>query len=147
MDPREYMRVPFPPLERRTQGITSDTFKVPPLDGSLTIPEIFDWQAEQSPYHPVYEYAEEDGSIVSLNYIEVRRAIHRGACLVEDALSASVSPRGNKRSIVAIVSNAGRCIVDVYVLYTYPAYRHCDVQHDEFCSHESRPGSLPDIAS
>lgn len=107
MDPRAYMRVPFPPFERRTQGISSNTFKVPPLDGSLTIPELFDWQAEHSPHYPVYEYAEDGGFIVALTFTEARQAIHRGVRLIQDVLSATASTRNKSRPIVAIVSSAG----------------------------------------
>ncbi|KAK0451171.1 NRPS-like enzyme [Desarmillaria tabescens] len=42
------------------QGVTSLTFKPPPLDGSLTFPELFDYNATHSPKHPLFRYDDLD---------------------------------------------------------------------------------------
>lgn len=38
------------------QGVSSLTFKPPPLDGSLTFPELFDYNATHNPKHPLFRY-------------------------------------------------------------------------------------------
>ncbi|PBK68197.1 NRPS-like enzyme [Armillaria solidipes] len=40
--------------------VTSLTFKSPPLDGSLTFPELFDYNAIHSPKHPLFRYDDPD---------------------------------------------------------------------------------------
>ncbi|KAJ8463962.1 hypothetical protein ONZ45_g17399 [Pleurotus djamor] len=35
------------------------TFKTPPLDGTLSLPEIYDWHLDNSPDHPVFVYQTE----------------------------------------------------------------------------------------
>ncbi|PBK75297.1 NRPS-like enzyme [Armillaria solidipes] len=42
------------------QGVSSLTFKPPPLDGSLTFPELFDYNATHSPKHPLFRYNDPD---------------------------------------------------------------------------------------
>lgn len=107
MDPRMYMRLPYSPLPPRTQALTSETFNIPPLDGSLTVAQMLDWQAEHSPSHAMYEYVEDDGTVSKLKFPEVQRAVHRGAKLVKEVLSIGNVMQGKKRTLVAIVANAG----------------------------------------
>ncbi|KAK0492826.1 NRPS-like enzyme [Armillaria luteobubalina] len=40
--------------------VTPSTFKPPPLDGSLTFPELFDYNAIHSPKHPLFRYDDAD---------------------------------------------------------------------------------------
>ncbi|SJL14870.1 uncharacterized protein ARMOST_18345 [Armillaria ostoyae] len=42
------------------QAVTSLAFKPPPLDGSLTFPELFDYNAIHSPKHPLFHYDDPD---------------------------------------------------------------------------------------
>ncbi|KAK0193507.1 NRPS-like enzyme [Armillaria mellea] len=42
------------------QGVSSLTFRPPPLDGSLTFPELFDYNATHSPRHPLFRYNDPD---------------------------------------------------------------------------------------
>ncbi|KAK0470423.1 NRPS-like enzyme [Desarmillaria tabescens] len=46
------------------QGVSSSTFKPPPLDGSLTVPELFDYNGFHSPKHTLFRYdsLDNDGS-------------------------------------------------------------------------------------
>ncbi|KAF5372256.1 hypothetical protein D9757_009649 [Collybiopsis confluens] len=53
------------------QGSHSTTFHRPPLDGSLTIPELFAWQAHNSPNHPVFVHSSDDETIgVAANIVK-----------------------------------------------------------------------------
>ena len=147
MDPRLYMKWPYPPLPTRTQALSSETFKVPPLDGSLTIVQMLDWQAEHSPGHSMYEYAEDDGSIVKLKFPEVRRAVHRGARLIEKALPTRESIRDKVRPLIAVVANAGGRRMVRNSPSAYHVSRHRDVQYYDLGNHEERPACFPYLTS
>ncbi|THH29838.1 hypothetical protein EUX98_g4346 [Antrodiella citrinella] len=49
------------PTVPNTQALNSTTFRLPPLDGSLMIPEVWDWHLKYSPNHPVFIYTDDDG--------------------------------------------------------------------------------------
>ncbi|EEB89847.1 hypothetical protein MPER_12014, partial [Moniliophthora perniciosa FA553] len=66
----------------RNQALNSKTFCPPPLDGTLTLPEIYDWHREHSPHHRIFTYAREDGSIRNITYSEIAPAIYRATRLI-----------------------------------------------------------------
>ncbi|KAK7030388.1 hypothetical protein VNI00_014132 [Paramarasmius palmivorus] len=78
--PRHPFWNPGPP---RNQALNSKTFCPPPLDGTLALPEIYDWHKERSPKHPIFVYARQDGTICTITYSEVVPAIYRAARLVK----------------------------------------------------------------
>ena len=65
MDPSYYRKLPIAPLPK-SQALNTSTFHIPPLDGSLSLGEIFDWQYEHSPEHPVFQYADDAGHVTVL---------------------------------------------------------------------------------
>ena len=67
---------PFPPVPQ-AHGLTSKTFTFPPLDGTLTLPEIFDFAAEHSSNHTVFLYPNDDDTVEHVNYTQVVRGIQR----------------------------------------------------------------------
>lgn len=113
MDPLQYMRAPFPPVPRQTQALSSTTFNIPPLDGSLTLPQMVDWHAEHSPQHTVFEYAEADGTVVAVKFPELMCAMHRGARVVLSGMPKSGFDGKKKRPLVAIVANSGACTTEM----------------------------------
>lgn len=99
----------FPPLPH-TQALNSETFRPPPLDGSLTVPELYDWHLSNTPHHPLMEYVEEDGSIRTILWPEAVRAIHRTAGLVRGMMGCDAKelPEAPDRlSVIGIVAAAG----------------------------------------
>ncbi|KAF9025156.1 NRPS-like enzyme [Hymenopellis radicata] len=77
------------------QGLTSKTFRPPPLDGSLTLPSLPEFHAKNSPDHPVFRYeSPNDGSVFVA--IQVARQI------VQRSLGAPIS---GTRPVVAILVN------------------------------------------
>ncbi|KAK0196977.1 hypothetical protein F5146DRAFT_1153799, partial [Armillaria mellea] len=88
--------IPPPP---QPQGLSSPTFRVPLLDGSLTIPEIYAWHLQHSPNHPLFVYAREDSSVRTINWAEVVAAIYTGARLMRRRLQFATKP-----PVVAILS-------------------------------------------
>ncbi|KAJ3522383.1 hypothetical protein NM688_g8882 [Phlebia brevispora] len=87
----------------RTQILTSATFQAPPLDGSLTLPEIYDWHAEHSPEHPLFVYGNEEGPVHTITWAEAVRGIHRAGRIVRDAV---IPVHTDSVPVVAILANS-----------------------------------------
>lgn len=107
-DPDTYQNLPFPPLPQ-TQGHKCATFKLPPLDGSLSVPEIYDWHAEHSSEHPLFEFAEDDGTVQAITWKEGNKGVHRAGWYTKRLLDEgqSVGSGSGERPIVAILASAG----------------------------------------
>ncbi|KAJ7579078.1 hypothetical protein C8J56DRAFT_1006701 [Mycena floridula] len=90
-------RIPAPP---QTQALFSDSFRPPPLDGSLTLAQIWDWHAENTPEHRLFVYANSDGSIRTILWPEAVRAVHTGANMLGSRVTHSFSAK----PVVAIVA-------------------------------------------
>ena len=97
---------PIPPLPQ-TQAKNSTTFRVPPLDGSMMLPDIWDWHREYSPKHPVFVYTQDDGSERVLNWTDVGHGLHRAGLLVRSRLSVS----SEEKPVVAILAASGRQLI------------------------------------
>ncbi|KZT73185.1 acetyl-CoA synthetase-like protein [Daedalea quercina L-15889] len=91
--------LPAPP---HTQGLSSVTFKNPPLDGTLSLPELCDWHGQHSPDHRLFVYAEDDGTIKNVKWARASEAIRRSAQLVRERLGWT--PGTSENSVVAILS-------------------------------------------
>ncbi|GJE93533.1 acetyl-CoA synthetase-like protein [Phanerochaete sordida] len=98
MDPNRYMTLPIPPLPR-TQALTTTTFRPPPLDGSVTLPEMWDWHASHSPAHPLFSFADDQGAVRTILWPEAVRACHRAARRTLSSLK-----QGAPRAVVAILA-------------------------------------------
>ena len=76
--PLSTLSLPPVPLQH---GKDSTTFARPLLDGSLTIPQMIDYNAEHGPNHPLFLY--DDGPAkVYITWSQVRRATERAARIV-----------------------------------------------------------------
>lgn len=85
----------------------SSNFAPPPLDGSLTVPELYDWHSKYNADHPVFLYADSGGKLTRLTFARVVPAAHRAARYVADAASidlmvASPTPK------IAILAGTGQ---------------------------------------
>lgn len=60
------------------QAQNSTTFTPPPLDGSLTIPEIYDHHLYNSGTHPLFVY-DQDDEIHTITWSQAGQAIHTAA--------------------------------------------------------------------
>ena len=76
INPNTLKFVPIAPAPK-TQALASSTFVPPPLDGSLTIAEMWDWHAEHSAKHPAFEYSDDDGNVTTIYWPEACAAVHR----------------------------------------------------------------------
>ncbi|GJE98661.1 acetyl-CoA synthetase-like protein [Phanerochaete sordida] len=95
--------VPTPPPK---EGCT---FQHPPIDGSLTVPELYDWHYEHNPTQPVFVYKDrERNELVHLTYRDVVPAIHRAGRRVADAagIDLGASPPPTTVGPIAIVATS-----------------------------------------
>ncbi|KAG7441925.1 acetyl-CoA synthetase-like protein [Guyanagaster necrorhizus] len=65
----------------KTSSGPSLTFTRPPFDGSLTYPEVFDYNAQRNPDHPVFQFYDQD-HIQKITWSEVTKAIHAAGRVV-----------------------------------------------------------------
>ncbi|TFY63805.1 hypothetical protein EVG20_g6168 [Dentipellis fragilis] len=98
--------LPAPPA---TQVLNSSTFKAPALDGSLSIADMYDFQAEKSPSHPLFSYADADGAIKTIAWAKAVRAIRRSAKISRsklnyDPITGLAPDTDSKRPIVALLA-------------------------------------------
>ncbi|KAH9949726.1 hypothetical protein B0H21DRAFT_819887 [Amylocystis lapponica] len=77
-------------------------FAVPPLDGSLTVPQIFDWHYEHNSNHPIFVYKAECGDLVHHTYAEMVPAAHRAAQYVAKKVGIDLSQDPSTYPTVAI---------------------------------------------
>ncbi|KAJ3535272.1 hypothetical protein NM688_g7002 [Phlebia brevispora] len=92
----------LPPIPR-TQALSSTTFRPPPLDGSLSIPELYDWHLTNSPDHPLFVFSDENGSATTITWKEVGCAVHRGGHLVQGVVHKTTTARP-ERIVCAILA-------------------------------------------
>ncbi|KAF7798676.1 hypothetical protein EIP86_009900 [Pleurotus ostreatoroseus] len=93
----------LPPIPR-TQALNSLTFRPPPLDGSLSVPELYDWHLDNSPDHPLFVYSNSDGAAKTIVWKEAAHAVHRTGRLVLDAIRPETE-KACGRVVIAILAN------------------------------------------
>jgi hypothetical protein len=96
--------IPAPP---KTQALNSTTFTLPPLDGSLTLPEIYDFHLERSPNHPLFVYADGFGSTRVILWCEAVRGVHQAGRIVRSRLEVEQAVPIGGRPVIAILALAG----------------------------------------
>lgn len=79
-------------------------FIPPPLDGSLTIPEIYDFHYSNNPDHPLFIY--DDGGVQTIPWRQAVKAIHRAARMVQGIHIPHVQI-GSEPPVVAILAVIG----------------------------------------
>ncbi|KAJ6452142.1 hypothetical protein C8R47DRAFT_1258379 [Mycena vitilis] len=89
----------------QSQGMNTRSFCAPPLDGSLTIPQLLDYHLERSPNHKAYIYDDGQGAISSVEFAEYIRAVH-AACrlLLRDTEPGAPHKVG---AVVALFADTG----------------------------------------
>lgn len=107
--PNDFNIVPFEPLPN-TQCLNTTTFKQPPLDGSLSMPEIYDWHLTRSPDHPLFVYSDEERKPIVINWPEGARAVHRAGRIVRD-MASDTGPVRLKPQTFAILSSTGASLI------------------------------------
>jgi hypothetical protein len=103
MADNSYVCLPIP-LPPQTQALNSPTFIIPPLDGTLSLPEIFDFHLQHSPNHPAFVYADGPGSTRTILWHEVVRGLHQAGHIVRSRVEVE---QVNERPIIALLALAG----------------------------------------
>ncbi|KDR72498.1 hypothetical protein GALMADRAFT_158718 [Galerina marginata CBS 339.88] len=90
-----------------TETPLSDHFKVPPLDGSLCVPEVYDWHYIHNADRPIFVYSErEDGPTTYVTYGEFVPALHRAGRLISCELNINADGDRGDYPVVAVLSTA-----------------------------------------
>lgn len=100
-----------PPRTATPEG----SYKSPPIDGSLTVSEIFDWHYQNNPHHPVFVYANDDSQKTWLSFSDVVPAIHQAARYVAKVSGIDLET-DTKRPLVAIIAATG----ETTLAFSYP---------------------------
>ncbi|KAJ7490927.1 hypothetical protein FB451DRAFT_1221453 [Mycena latifolia] len=85
-----------------SQGANSPTFCPPPLDGSLTFPQILEHQLAHSPNHVAYIYDDPAGNIVSVSVAQYITTVHAGCRRVLRDMGPSRDSDNGKGIVVGI---------------------------------------------
>ncbi|KAJ6483684.1 hypothetical protein DFH09DRAFT_1211912 [Mycena vulgaris] len=85
------------------QGLSSSTFKPPPLDGSLLLPDVLHHNAEHSPHHPLFVYGEEDKTVKTITWSHAVKAFHQVAHITR--MGVEVVGRESPPPVVAILAS------------------------------------------
>lgn len=117
----------LPPLPQN-YAIAPSKFRRPPLDGTMSVAEMCDWDAEHSPEQPLFEYLDGDGQVANVKWKDAGSAMHRGGWLIKSALEKHVPVQG-RRVVIAVVANSGMFICRQYdaLCLTILHHRKCGV--------------------
>ncbi len=92
-------------LSRTPQGFNHATFSSPPVDGSLSIPELFDYNGLHSPDHPAFVYS--DKSVRrTITWSHASRAVNRAASFIRQQVEQN-GPHNDRSIVIAILANLG----------------------------------------
>ncbi|EJC99607.1 acetyl-CoA synthetase-like protein [Fomitiporia mediterranea MF3/22] len=84
------------------------SFIRPPLRGSLTIPELYDWHYEHNRNYPLFIYEDEPGIIRSISMGEAVQGLHRATQYLRectgDVLDIQLSEESTKQPVIAILA-------------------------------------------
>ncbi len=86
-----------------------DGWTVPPLDGSLTVPEIYDFHYDNNSNHAVFAYGNPEGNgITFVPYSKVIPAAHRAGWLIAKAANFDLQQDRAVRPLVAVLAASGK---------------------------------------
>ncbi|KAL0566769.1 hypothetical protein V5O48_015232 [Marasmius crinis-equi] len=81
-------------------------FKIPPLDGSLALPEIYDWHFAENPNKTLFMYESEPAGYTHITYREVVPASHRASQWIASAISVDLDEVTDETPPVAIIATS-----------------------------------------
>lgn len=88
---------------------TAEGWTIPPLDGSLSVPELYDFHYERNPDHPVFVYARPDGTgLTPVPFAELVPAAHRAGWKVTRTTAFDHSADPALRPTVAVLAASGK---------------------------------------
>ncbi|KAJ7446333.1 acetyl-CoA synthetase-like protein [Mycena latifolia] len=85
----------------------TSTFHPAPEDSNLSITELYEYHALNSPTHPLFAYSDiKAGTTTSISYRGAWKSIQRAAGIVSRHLSRIPDRSGNKRPVIAILAQS-----------------------------------------
>ena len=94
---------------------TIPTFASPPLDGTLTLPDIYEWHSRNSPKHPLFVYEDGPGKVRTILWEESIHGLNRAALRCTDAVGLQKLNARNKFPVVAILASLGSWLFNAYI--------------------------------
>jgi len=93
-------------LYERGKGHNAE-FIAPPLDGSLTIPELYDFHYEHNPNHPVFLFDSPPHGLTFIPFSEVVPAAYNAARFVARMTNIDLQNQESLRPTIAILAATG----------------------------------------
>ena len=72
------------PSVREIDGLGA--YETPPLDGTLSVPELYDWHSVHNRDHPLFIFEDDTGSLRTISMGEGVQGIHRATDIVRKEL-------------------------------------------------------------
>lgn len=97
------------PTVEQVHGLKPESgFTLPPLNGSLTVSEIFDFNYQHNPNHPLFVYPKASGGTTKVTYSEVVPAAHRAARYVAGIANIDLDADPATFPTVAVLALSGK---------------------------------------
>jgi hypothetical protein len=118
--PRHYLRTMTHPADfllPLPKPSSTTSFRAPPLDGSLSVPQLIDWHFANNKNHPVFTYdvpnlaTSKSRTTKVLTYSDVHPAIHRAGLYVARRAGIDITRGHDQRIIVAMFAVTGEGII------------------------------------
>ena len=91
------------------QAVRCSTFTPPPMDGTMTVPDVFDWHAEHSPDHVVFVLSDDpESDTEQMTYKDVKVLTNKATGLYYRDLARHDVP---VRSVVGMFGNPGSVLL------------------------------------
>ena len=85
--------------------MSSSTFTYVPLQEDVSIPAAVDFHLKHNPEHAFYVFAEPDGTVRKITYLEFARAAHRAAHALRPVnQDEKASREGEDGAVVAVIA-------------------------------------------
>ena len=136
---------PIPPPPN-TQGLAEGSdFQTPPLDGSLTLAQIYDWQLHHSPNHRLFVFSDSNGGVRNITWKAAMAGIYTGARSLRSRIQGVVAAK-HLVPVVAILSTAGISSSSCYRVRLLTCHRRYYLFYDADVRFEGRLHCLPNLS-
>lgn len=87
-------------------AVESNSFCPPPIDGTLKLHEMVDYNRIHSPNHPIWEYPalDKEGEVEQITWKGYGEAMYAATRLIESVLEPDATGEANKREVIALIS-------------------------------------------
>ena len=104
--------LPTPPTP---QAVNSKTYVPPPIDGSLSMPQIIDYHLHNTKNHPIFRFERADGSLRTMLWPEAAQGVHRAARIITKLLNGAPGAYSANPPVVSFLAQS---TLDLFVSRT-----------------------------